>query len=85
MELIKREWRNRRPVWIGLTVLLVFLSHFYILISLNRINRELGRLRHDATVMEHRMRLIAEEVGVSASDWKNPRYPMFRTDPFFGW
>ena len=85
MELIESEWSNRRPVWIGLTVLLVFLSHFYILISLNRINRELGRLRHDATVMEHRMRLIAEKVGVSASDWKNPRNPMFQGFDYFGW
>ena len=59
-------------------MLLVFVSHVYILVSLNQINREFDRIRHDASVMENRMRLIAEQVGVSASDWKNPRYRMFR-------
>ena len=47
VELIEHEWRNRRRVWIGLAVLLVLLSHFYILVSLNRITRELDRLNND--------------------------------------
>lgn len=81
VELIEHEWRNRRRVWIGLAVLLVLLSHFYILVSLNRITRELDRLNNDVSVMEDRMRLIAEEVCVSYRDWENPRYPIFSQWP----
>ncbi len=69
MEWFKRQWRYRQTLWLGLAVLIVLLLQFQILASVNEINRELGSMDYELSHMENRMKLIAEQVGVSSSDW----------------
>ena len=69
LEWLKRQWKNRQALWIGLAVLIVLLLQFHILASVSNINRELDSMDYELSHMENRMKLIAEQVGVSSSDW----------------
>ena len=70
MEWFKRQWRYRQTLWLGLAVLIVLLLQFQILASVNEINRELGSMDYELSRMDNRLALMAEQVGISYSDWR---------------
>ena len=65
----EREWKNRQALWLAIAVLIFLLLQFQILESINEINREFVSMEYKLRRMEERMGLIAEQVGVSSSDW----------------
>ena len=70
MERFKREWKIRQALWLAMAVLILLLLHFQILAAINGINRELDSIDYELSRMDNRLALMAEQVGISYSDWR---------------
>ena len=69
MERFEFEWKNRQALWLAIAVLIFLLLQFQILESINEMYRELDSAVGELSRMKYRMGLIAEQVGISSSDW----------------